>query len=193
MKDGVIEELPLILKEHISTIKKVSKDSAKSEIMTESMIRVIDFDKIPNEYSRGKGWLSVPTSNDALYKDVEGKWTFIEFKNGTLKTADIYRKIYDSIIMLIDMGIVKDVQYVRENFNYILVYNDEKNKKIQSSESRDLIYSNIMERAKQEEKILNIGKLEGYLFRETHTFTPKQFDERFIKSMEEQEGNFYNT
>ena len=130
MKDEVLAELPDILKEHTCTMKKASKDSAKSENMTECMIKVIDFDKIPNEYSRGKGWLSVPTSNDALYRDIEGKWTFIEFKNGTLKTADIYRKIYDSIIMLIDMGIVKDFQYIRDNFNYILVYNDEKNKKI---------------------------------------------------------------
>lgn len=190
MKDEVLAELPDILKEHTCTMKKASTDSAKNENMTECMIKVIDFDKIPNEYSRGKGWSSVPTSNDALYRDIEGKWTFIEFKNGTLKTADIYRKIYDSLIMLIDIGIVKDFQYIRDNFNYILVYNDEKNKKIQKSESRDLIYCNIMERAKQEEKILDIGKLEGYLFKETHTFTKKQFNDRFIQLMEEQENDF---
>lgn len=54
MKDEVLAELPDILKEHTCTMKKASTDSAKNENMTECMIKVIDFDKIPNEYSRGK-------------------------------------------------------------------------------------------------------------------------------------------
>lgn len=122
MTDKVIKELPDIFIDNICTMKKASTDSTNKETMTESLIKVINFDKIPNIYAKGRGWKAVPKSNDALYKDINGRWYFIEFKNGSFKQNDMYRKIYDSLIMLIDMKIINTFEDIRNNFCYIFVY-----------------------------------------------------------------------
>ena len=143
MTDKVIKELPDIFIDNICTMKKASTDSTNKETMTESLIKVINFDKIPNIYAKGRGWKAVPKSNDALYKDINGRWYFIEFKNGSFKQNDMYRKIYDSLIMLIDMKIINTFEDIRNNFCYIFVYNDEKNNKAQKTESLGKIYASI--------------------------------------------------
>ena len=119
MTDKMIKELPDIFIDNICTMKKASTDSTNKETMTESLIKVINFDKIPNIYAKGRGWKAVPKSNDALYKDINGRWYFIEFKNGSFKQNDMYRKIYDSLIMLIDMKIINTFEDIRNNFCYI--------------------------------------------------------------------------
>ena len=48
MIEEVIEKLPEILKKHICTLKKASKDITNGKYMSESDIKVINFDKIPN-------------------------------------------------------------------------------------------------------------------------------------------------
>lgn len=90
--------------------------------MSESCIKVVNFDKIPSVYSKGKGWKSVPKSNDVLYISND-QWYFIEFKNGSIDKANLYRKIYDSLIMLIELGIIASLDDSRNKINYILVYN----------------------------------------------------------------------
>lgn len=55
MIEKTIDELPEILKKNICTLKKSSFDQSGNEYMCESSIKVVDFDKIPNEYCRGKG------------------------------------------------------------------------------------------------------------------------------------------
>lgn len=187
MTDKVIKELPDIFIDNICTMKKASTDSTNKETMTESLIKVINFDKIPNIYAKGRGWKAVPKSNDALYKDINGRWYFIEFKNGSFKQNDMYRKIYDSLIMLIDMKMINTFEDIRNNFCYIFVYNDEKNNKAQKTESLGKIYASIQKNAQQEAKIMGIGNLEGYLFKETHTYSKEQFENKFIHLMENQE------
>ena len=188
MTEEVVNGLSEILKKHICTINRASLDDSRKEPMTESKLKVINFDKIPNEYSRGRGWAYVPCSNDALYITNEREWFFIEFKNGSIEKSGLYRKIYDSLIMLKELGVVPDFQYVRDNFNYILVYNSEKYPKIQKSESLRENYSYILNLAKTEKRLFEIDKFEGYLFKKTHTYDKEEFDEKFIKQMERQEG-----
>ena len=156
--------------------------------MCESLIKVIDFDKIPNVYSRGKGWGAVPKSNDVLYIDVQGKWYFIEFKNGTIQKDEIYRKLYDSLIMLLEWDIIPDFDFVRKNICYILVYNEEKYGKIQQSQARSQNYSYFMKLARQEERLFDIDKFEGYLFNEVHTYTKSLFEDCFVRMKEKEEG-----
>ena len=83
MTDEVKDNLPELLN-HITTLKKSSCDEEKREYMCESEMKVINFDKIPKAYNRGKGWSILPKSNDALYIDVKGQWYFIEFKTAAL-------------------------------------------------------------------------------------------------------------
>lgn len=54
MTDKVIKELPDIFIDNICTMKKASTDSTNKETMTESLIKVINFDKIPNIYAKGE-------------------------------------------------------------------------------------------------------------------------------------------
>ena len=187
MTEETINKLPTVLKDNICTLRKASLDKTKGESMCESSIRVVNFDKIPNEYARGKGWKGVPKSNDALYITSENKWYFIEFKNGSIDYEDLYRKIYDSIIMLMELDIVPNFEFVRQNVQYILVYNSEKYGKIPQSKGREINYNYILERAEQEEKLFKIEKLEQYLFNETHTYTQKLFAKNFVKPIEEYE------
>lgn len=187
MLQETIEELPEILKKHCCELKKASLDETNNVFMTESKLRVVNFDKIPNEYARGKGWRTVPKSNDALYISKDRQWFFVEFKNGDINLADLYRKIYDSIIMLLELGTVPDLNFFRKNCQYILVYNSEKHGRLAQSKSRDEISSYMFRLASEEEKLFGIEKLEQYLFQKTHTYTKKMFEENFVKTMEEQE------
>lgn len=188
MKEKVIEELHDILKNNLCTLKGASLDDSKQFkfYMSESKITVVNFDKIPNIYSKGKGWKGVPNSNDALYVD-DNKWYFIEFKNGEVVKANVYRKIYDSLIMLIELGIIPDFEFVRKNMIYILVYNSEKGNKITESPAREENYSYFFKLASQEEKLFEIEKFEKYLFDETHTYTKDMFQEKFVAVMEGKE------
>ena len=184
MTKETIEKLPDVLKDNICEIKKTSSyDNGKGN-MTESHIKVVNFDNVPKEYTRGKGWKCVPKSNDALYVTEDGQWYFIEFKNGSIDCADVYRKIYDSIIVLIELNILPGFEFLRQNGCYILVYNSGKYGKIPSSEGRDANYAYILERAEMEQKLFGVEKFEEYLFKETHTYTKKLFEECFIKPME---------
>lgn len=187
MTEEVIGKLPDKLKNHICTLEKASTDTFNNDPMCESRIKVVNFDKIPNKYSRGRGWRGVPKSNDALYIDVQDKWFFIEFKNGEVHKDDIYRKIYDSLIMLMEWGIIPDFNFIRENINYILVFNEGQYKKIQQSQSREQNYNYIMRLAQQEEKLFDIDKFEKYLFKETHTYTKAEFENVFVKIKEQEE------
>ena len=56
MTDKVINNLPTELRKHICTLKKSSMDTTNKSPMCDSTISVVDFDKIPNEYARGRGW-----------------------------------------------------------------------------------------------------------------------------------------
>ena len=160
MTEDVIRGLPDLLKRHVCTLKRASRDDTNHQEMCRSQLKVVDFDKIPKEYARGKGWKVVPKSNDALYISPEGKWYFIEFKNGSISLVDIYRKLYDSLIMLLELKILPDFEYIRKHIQYILVYNSEKQERIPPSEGRDETYGYVSNRAKTERKLFGIEKLE---------------------------------
>lgn len=187
MTDEVKNNLPELLN-HTTTLKKSSWDKQKREYMCESKMEVINFDKIPKVYNRGKGWGILPKSNDALYIDAKGQWYFIEFKNGSINSGEIYKKLFDSIVMLLDEKIIPDIQFVRDNINYILVYNSNKYGKMANSPARESIYRYTFERAEEEEKLFDIDKFEQYLFKATHTYTPSLFKKNFILPKEREEG-----
>lgn len=168
--------------DHFVTLKRASLDKEKNEYMTESTIEVINFDKIPKEYARGKGWLGVPKSNDALYMD-SSSWTFIEFKNGSIDKVDVYRKIYDSIIMLIDLKIVPDFDFVRNNISYILVCKKDRFS-AQESPSRAAIYAHTQNCAKSETILFDLEKLKSFLLSEVHTYSPEEFEQNFVTPTE---------
>ena len=187
MTEAVINNLPELLKNHVCTLKKASMDKTNHQTMCDSHIKVVEFDKIPDEYARGKGWRGVPKSNDALYIDTKDEWFFVEFKNGAVKKDEIYRKMYDSLIMLVELEIIPNFDFARNNINYILVYNEGKKLPCIESESRNLIYDHHENLAKKEKKLFDVDKFEEYLFHETHTYTKVLFKEKFIDTKEKEE------
>lgn len=184
MTKEILEKLTPILSGHKCTLQKASEDDARNLFMCESTLGVIDFDKIPKEYCRKLNCSAPPKSNDALYISLENDWYFIEFKNGTVEKADVYRKIYDSIIMLMELEIIPDFQFVRKHIHYILVYNP---KKYSETPGRDAIHSYICERAENERELFNIHKFKGFLLKDTHTYTPELFKRNFVFPMEREE------
>lgn len=103
-----------------ATLKHCSKDDASSDYMTESRLLAVNFDRFSKYYCQVVKIAQQPKTNDALYCTEDGKWYFVEFKNGSIKKDEIYRKIYDSLIMLIEAGMIPDYQFSRENISYIL-------------------------------------------------------------------------
>lgn len=137
MKAKFIETLPDLFRENIKTLKETSSDDSDKyniKYMTESDLNVISFDDVIKKYMKDKHFNSFIFSNDALYITENGTWIFIEFKNGKIHKDEIYRKIYDSIIMLIEKNIITSFDKVRKDFEDILVYNSE-NGKAQISEN----------------------------------------------------------
>ena len=165
MKNEIINKLPEELREHKCSLKEASKDDANSQHMCDSLIEVVNFDKIPPVYAKGKGWSGVPLSNDALYIESENLWHFIEFKNGEVKKHEVYRKIYDSLIMLVEMNIIPNLEF-----------------------SRKLLFYFQMHEYLKERMMFEIEKFEKYLFSETHTYTVDEFNENFVSRIEKFES-----
>lgn len=114
------------------TLKESSKDKhnkTNEEYMSQLEYEIINFDEIKNIYlsKLNPKPSDTPFSNDALF-NYNDEWYFIEFKNGTidnLTNAEIKTKIYDSLLIFLDM-IDKNIEYSRNKMNYILVFNEQK-------------------------------------------------------------------
>lgn len=188
-----------------SSLKNTSKDCENNEYMSNSeKIRVINFDNLSKKgYSKKlklKG-LSFPfKTNDALYLDIENKkYVFIEFKNGSFsvdqkkfKEVDLPQlelKIIGSMYILQEIT-EKSFGNLRKITDYILVYNKEKNPHMFSSID---MANNIMnlgtiknERVTRPKEGINFGleKFKGYCFKNVHTYSKEEFEEKFVKKYE---------
>lgn len=181
------ERMEARLKDFICTLKKASKDTSNGQFMCESQLPVMNFDKMSEIYKQERRGPTCPKTNDALYITKNGEWYFIEFKNGRVKTADIHDKIYDSVIMLVDLKIIPDFEFARQNFHYILVYNDEKNQGLSKSQSRDEFRDYMERRAQEEIRYWDVDLFERYLYKSTHTYTKEKFYDLFVLPMEQAE------
>lgn len=183
MKEEIIQTLPSSLIGHMKSLKTLSYDDIHKCYLTDSNVTAIDFDKIPREYCKAITKTQMPCSNDALYVQDKNHWFFFEFKNGNIDATQIYRKIYDSIIMLLEMNVIPNIDFSRKHIEYYLVYNQRKT----MEPAREKIYAQLYEQANKEKKLFGLDKLKGYILRNTHTYTKEQFD-IFIKKVEEKEG-----
>ena len=187
-----------------STLKQTSKDDNNEEYMTESTIRVINFDSIGGDkYSKNNKLNIQLKTNDVLFLHNDKKYTFIEFKNGKLvdktnkidikKLKDIELKILNSLFVLGDIE-EKSLSSLKEITDYILVYNEEKNTPNERNSISEIgnyfiNQGNISsEKTKTErEEIICFGleKFKGYCFKNVHTYSKEEFEEKFVKKYEE--------
>ena len=189
-----------------STLKQTSKDDNNEEYMTESTIRVINFDSIGGDkYSKNNKLNIQLKTNDVLFLHNDKKYTFIEFKNGKLvdktnkidikKLKDIELKILNSLFVLGDIE-EKSLSSLKEITDYILVYNEEKNTPNERNSISEIgnyfiNQGNISsEKTKTErEEIICFGleKFKDYCFKNVHTYSKEEFEEKFVKKYEKRQ------
>lgn len=176
-----------IFKENMVSFEVASKDtdSEKPESMTKSQVKTINFDKVKEKYIWGMKLTNTPCSNDALYITPDGEYYFIEFKNGKMtkaKVFGVYNKIYDSLLIFNDI-IGENISFCRENVNFILVYNEEKNPTddIAGGENpRVAIGKHFSRKANKRFVRYDLNRYKKIYFKDVYTYTEKEFDEEFL-------------
>ena len=193
----------MLKKYNNSSLKDTSKD--KKEYMTNSeKIKVINFDNLSKKgYSkmlRLKGQSFPFKTNDALYLDVENnKFIFIEFKNGSFSVNEknfkekelpqLELKIIGSMYILQEIT-GKSFKELREITDYILVYNKEKNPHIFSAVDMGNYIVNLGTLNNKKIRNLKEGisfgleKFKGYCFKNAHTYSKEEFEEKFVRKYE---------
>lgn len=182
------------------TLGDTSLDDTHSVRMVESEFAVSNFDGVagalcagaPYNMARKRGEKRlVPCSPDALVIS-EKEWHLIEFKNGRVDETQVIRKMYDSILLAVDLNIVANRSYFNKFVSFILVYNpdrlDESQKRRRdkarnrqvgqgSKENTALIRTQayLKERAEQDFDPFGITKLERYLFHRVIVQTQRRF------------------
>ena len=177
-----------ILKNNKSSLKELSKDDSDINnilYMTESDIEAINYDYVKTQYVNSLG-LSEETANsvDGIMYNTP-YITFVEFKNGKMKNEKrkVKDKIKDSLLIFSDIT-GKNISFLRENMDFILVYNNEKNPLpnqmtkgyVQESKSRDYIAGNLMKKAKEEFIRFDLERFKKLYFRDVHTYTEVEFE-----------------
>lgn len=176
---------------YLTTLKETSYDKKNRIYMCESDLKVVDFDKLKDEYIKELKLSDAPSSCDSLY--LKDRIVFIEFKNGKVEKYNIRKKIYDSILIFSDiMGY--GISETREKVDFILVYNYENNKNnrdyngdlkntIQESEGFKIISDKISKYAKEPIIRFKINDFKNYLVKNIYTYTVEEFEEYFINKI----------
>ena len=124
------------LRDSVTTLKETSKDDSSNEVsfMTESAYPAYDFDDAMHKYiaclPKGKRPEGVPCSVDAFVKVGNELFVMVEFKNGRLDKqtcAQVREKFFCSVLMLGDL-LGWTLEYIRQHVEFILEYNEQKNK-----------------------------------------------------------------
>lgn len=200
-----------IIDELECTLEKASLDEDNGVPMVKSQLMVCSFDKVKEWYVSEMVPLANPNpkSNDVLYFG-EDECFFIEFKNGKISNEvnfEINKKIYDSLFILFDLGytdkkgeLVNSISYTRSTMTYILVYNEEnyvkfgatrqtkegieRQKLVSTSQHRNELYKAMRRLANEEFILFGLDQFRNYLFKNVHTYTEKEFEEKFVKTQE---------
>ena len=202
-----------IIDQKRGTLKEASYDKEHDIYMVESELEVCLFDSVKEWYVSEYTPLANPNpkSNDALVI-TEEESCFIEFKNGKIDNRvnyELNKKIHDSLFILFDLGYVdpngrriSSISYTRQNMDYILVYNEEKNLeagftrqtlegferqkvKVNKSKHRDKLFSAVRGLANEELIKFGLDQYKNYLFKDVHTYTVNEFEEKFLKRQNE--------
>lgn len=178
-----------------TTLKETSFDPQNEEYMTQSTLEVINFDNLKVEFFQQIDNVTerMFCSNDALFLYNKNEIYMIEFKNGIIDQKTIYNlfwKNFDSILIYMHYDI-RDIKQIKNNLNYILVYNQEKNsnipgtgQSISQSNSRNQFGKSLAKKAKKEFIQFGLGYFKDYIFKDVYTLNESQFENRFLKIWE---------
>ena len=158
--------------ENITPLSRTSEDSAKllPEYMTESQISVINFDAVKEAYFKSFGVAMLVSSVDALVWQNNGRWAFIEFKNGKVENEkrNIRLKIKASLLIFCDI-IKENVDFTRENLDFYLIYNHE------NDSAQEKINNIMTNKAKEEIIRFGLSRYNKVFFNSVHTYSDIRF------------------
>lgn len=199
MKDEIIKDIKLIISNFIenkeintleNTINITSYSQSDNEYMTKANNIVINGDILKDIYNTKYNFTNRPKSADAVYKFENGNIYIIEFKNGKINNKedklDIFKKAYDTFLILLDIGIIKDLDYSRNYTTYILVYNKLKN----DEPNKDNIYKYFAKNALIYKKynFKDLYTLQEVLFKESFACTKEDFNKYIISEFEKEKN-----
>lgn len=176
-----------IFRENKQSLKELSKDDSDPsniKYMTESSVRVVDFDKVKRLYVN-----ALAISEDNAYS-VDGlsltdnHLALIEFKNGNVNNRNVKDKIRDSLLMFCDVT-QTNINFTRQHMEFVLVYNEEKNRLpnqytrgvVQPSASRTFITKRLAQMGKQEIILFDLARYKNLYFKDVHTYSQEEFEE----------------
>lgn len=167
-----------LLVSNITTLHETSKDASDKDniqYMTDSNVKVVDFDKVKECYHNlyaQDNQKDLISSADALAKTSESL-VLIEFKNGNMQNSDQKRKVKEKLrdsLLLLSGIIDKSIAYSRVNVDFVLVYNEDKDK------SRLSISKHILREANEELIRFDLERFKHVYLREIHTYTKAEFN-----------------
>lgn len=167
----------------LCSLKETSYDSENDIHMTNSSMYVVNFDQVKTQRSADLHISQCPTSADALYQDVNGSLYLIEFKNGCVHKADIFNKIYDSIIFLLDRKVLNDLSDCAKRLVFILVYNGARYHVEQNQIPSWGIISNYFSCLAHLPPVFDyIARFKGYCFKSVCALNSSEFNANFVKA-----------
>lgn len=179
-------ELYPILWNNRELLKETSKDNSNTnhiQYMTSSETKVVNFDLVKRRYVNDLGLSEdAITSVDSIIP-LEDRILFVEFKNGKVNNRNIKDKARDSLLVFLEI-IGENIAFSRNNIDFIVVYNLEKNPlpsqvqkgQLQETPSRVAIADHFMGKAKKEFICFGLALYERLYFRNIHTYPKERFE-----------------
>lgn len=168
-----------------------------SDSMIDYQDSVIDFDKVKINYCKSYASSNEASQSvDVLILNKQDKIVFIEFKNGKInnrgKKSRLKSKLRDSILIFNDINRL-DLDFSRNNVEYILVYNQAENRSSVSEQQSQQIRQNGTEttdslrniqqsfarKAGEEFVYFGLEVLKKVFVLDVHTYTKTEFDEYY--------------
>ncbi|MCL2110687.1 MAG: hypothetical protein FWH32_00240 [Clostridiales bacterium] len=163
------EKFQQILQKYERTFKECSADTSNNVYMSDSLTKASDFDGIKDAYVEGMSVCEKPASCDAVWLNSNETY-LVEFKSGKVEKYLIGRKVYDSLLMLLDLT-GQTIGFSRRYWVFVLVYNKEKEwsslKKIQNRTAQN---------AGDHFVGFGLERFEKIYFKEVKTMSKDEFD-----------------
>jgi hypothetical protein len=163
-----------MLKEFPSTLRETSADDTNSKFMTSCQETVVNLDSFKKDFRRklssnSRPIYGEPTSCDALlYMMNQNVFFMIEFKNGRINRNEVRIKVLESLLMLSKKFSI-DIEYTRDNMNFIFVYNEDTNKEYMRN------------RRNRATDMFGLEYFKNLYFKNINAYSKAEFEEKFVR------------
>lgn len=123
-----------------------------------AQLKALHFDGIKDSYY--EPFIFKPKSADALYI-VGDEWYLIEFKRGEMNRVGLFRKAYDSAIVLVE-HCGRDWKFCQEHLHYIVV-GREADKRFSENEPPNTDPRIVAGQVVKDAAVMNVSKFESFM------------------------------